>query len=176
MGTAVLELAPPASMNKAPAAGSRGARMARHKAKRGLEADLARLLLAADVPRPIPGDRVRATAELLFPAVRRRDEGNYRTALEKALGDALAPHDTASPFRWLSDDTPEHFTFGAVTFGQTPAVEFHHGRELVRRHAPALCRITLVWGDDLADLLTSELEQLRAAQLQPDPQGAPMHR
>lgn len=170
MGQAVLELAPPASMNKAPASGSRGARMARHKAKRGLEADLSRLLLAAEVPRPIPGDRVRATAELLFPAARRRDEGNYRTALEKALGDALAPHDPEHPFRWLSDDTPEHFTFGAVTFGLTPAVSFHHAGKPVRRRMAAVCRITLIWGEDLAAELERELADLRS-----DHQEAPMH-
>lgn len=54
--------------------------------------------------------RVHATASLRFPQRRRRDEGNYRAALEKALGDALVQGG------YLSDDTPDQFTFGAVTF------------------------------------------------------------
>lgn len=54
--------------------------------------------------------RVHATASLRFPQRRRRDEGNYRAALEKALGDALVQGG------YLADDTPEYFTFGAVTF------------------------------------------------------------
>lgn len=164
MGIAELELHPPRSMNAAPQRSTRGAGHARHKAKRALQADLQRLMLAADVPRPIPGGRVRATARLLFPAGRRRDEGNYRTALEKALGDALAPAPSKQErelglepmFRWLPDDTPDRFTFGAVTFGQTDL-----GYDGKRR--PATCIIRLVWGDDLAAELEAELEQLRHA-------------
>jgi hypothetical protein len=156
MGLAVLDLAPPRSMNASPARSSRGAGLARHRAKRALEADLARLMLAAAIPRPIPGDRARATAELLFPTDRRRDEGNYRTALEKALGDALAPHDPESPFRWLTDDTPAHFTFGAVTFGLTDVD--HRGR---RR--PAVCLVRIVWGDELIAELERELADLKGA-------------
>lgn len=53
---------------------------------------------------------VHATASLRFPQRRRRDEGNYRAPLEKALGDALVAGG------YLADDTPEQFTFGAVTF------------------------------------------------------------
>lgn len=53
--------------------------------------------------------RVHATAEITLPKNRRRDEGNYRDVLEKALGDALQ-------LQWLPDDTPEFFTFGEVTF------------------------------------------------------------
>lgn len=159
MGVAELHLAPPRSMNAEPARSTRGAGHARHRAKRALQADLARLLLAENVPRPIPGDRVRASARLLFPAYRRRDEGNYRTALEKALGDALAPAPTKEErelglqpmFCWLTDDTPAHFTFGAVTFGRTDP-----GR-------PAVCILRLVWGEDLADELQAELQQLRTA-------------
>lgn len=163
MGVAELELAPPRSMNAAPARSSRGAGLARHKAKRALQADLARLLLAAGVPRPIPGDRVRVTARLLFPTRRRRDEGNYRTALEKALGDALSPDPSDEErelgldplFKWLSDDTPAHFTFGAVTFGLT---DIGHGN----RRRPATAIVRLVWGEDLIAELEAELEALRA--------------
>jgi hypothetical protein len=171
MGIAELELAPPASMNRAPGKGTRGAAMARHKAKRALQRDLHLLLLAEEVPRPIPGGRVRATAELLFPTDRQRDEGNYRTALEKALGDALAPAVSPEeralgiePLRWLPDDTPDRFTFGAVTFGQTDLESWPgpDGR-VVSRRRPAVCRIRLVWGEDLAAELERELAQLREA-------------
>lgn len=51
---------------------------------------------------------VHASASLRFAVRRRRDEGNYRTPLEKALGDALVNGG------WLPDDTPEHFRFGGV--------------------------------------------------------------
>lgn len=64
-------------------------------------------LSAAKVPKGLA--KVHATAVLRFPQKRRRDEGNYRAMLEKALGDALQ-------LQWLPDDTPEHFTFGEVTF------------------------------------------------------------
>lgn len=169
MGIALLEVAPPASMN-ASGHGTRGARHGRHRAKRTLQRDLHDLLLAAGVPRPIPGDRLRASAEVLFPITRRRDEGNYRTGLEKALGDALSPAASKEerelglePPRWLTDDTPDHFTFGAVTFGQTDLHEWTAaGGKIVRRRAPAVARIRLVWGEDLAAELERELEELRA--------------
>lgn len=110
------------------------------KRRRRLTAMLSELLVAAEVPMPIPGDRVHATAVLAFPTNRRRDEGNFRAELEKALGDTLAPPPPkglpagAAVFerRWLSDDTPEHFTFGALTFEHRP-------------NAPATAHITLEW-------------------------------
>ena len=61
-----------------------------------------------------PAAQVHATAQLRFPTRRRRDEGNYRAALEKSLGDALVEGG------YLVDDTPEQFTFGALTFDDTP--------------------------------------------------------
>lgn len=153
MGRATIETTPPVSLNRG------GHWTVRHKRKRQAEGELAILLLAAGVPRPIPGDRLRATAELLFPTARRRDEGNYRTALEKALGDALCPHDPEAPFRWLSDDTPEHFTFGAVTFGLTDVSLYVDGRP---RRRPAIARITLSWGEDLVQDLRREVEHVQA--------------
>lgn len=158
MGLALIECPPPASMNHRPGAHW----TARHRRKRQAEGELAMLLLAAGVPRPIPGGRVHATAQILFPTVRRRDEGNYRTALEKALGDALAPHDPEHPFRWLPDDTPEHFTFGAVTFGQTnlnPA-RVTHGRAVPAHRRPAVCNLTLAWGEALLELKRVEADAL----------------
>lgn len=172
MGIAVLELTPPRSRNATPAKATRGARVGNHKAKRTLQADLVRLLLAAGVPQPIPGGRVRATAELLFPAPRRRDEGNYRDSLEKALGDALSPAPTKEErvlglkpqHVWLADDTPEHFTFGAVTFGQTREEQWTDARgRTVRQRRPAVAIVRLVWGDDLVRELERELAQLRGA-------------
>lgn len=65
-------------------------------------------LLVAKVPKKLA--RVHATAELRFPTRRRRDEGNFRGMLEKALGDALQGGG------WLEDDTPEFFTFGELVF------------------------------------------------------------
>ena len=78
------------------------------KAKRRWQSDLETLLMAERLPRGL--HRIEATALLTFPSSRRRDEGNYRALLEKSLGDALVAGG------WLPDDTPEHFTFGAVTF------------------------------------------------------------
>lgn len=112
------------------------------KLRRRLTAMLSELLVAEGVPQPIPGDRVHATAVLTFPTARRRDEGNFRAELEKALGDTLAPPPPKGlppgavislERRWLTDDTPEHFTFGELTFD-------------VRRGAPATAHITLRWG------------------------------
>jgi len=87
------------------------------RAKQELQRDLELVLLAAPgLPRPIPGGHVEASATLLVPDRRRRDEGNYRTPLEKALGDALVNGG------WLPDDTPEHYRFGEVVFEVVPGV------------------------------------------------------
>ena len=67
--------------------------------------------MASGVPRG--QSSVYASAELTFPTKRRRDEGNYRTPLEKALGDVLVSG------RWLTDDTPDHYRFGGVVFSST---------------------------------------------------------
>lgn len=65
-------------------------------------------LLTEKVPRHL--SRVVASAALTFPSIRRRDEGNFRFMLEKALGDTLVGGG------WLEDDTPEHFRFERVVF------------------------------------------------------------
>lgn len=80
-----------------------------HRVKRDWQNTLGMALLAAAVPRPLPGP-VTATARLRYPVRRRRDEGNLRWLLEKALGDTL--HQGG----WLPDDTPDHYLFGRVTF------------------------------------------------------------
>jgi hypothetical protein len=63
-------------------------------------------LLEKQVPRD--QQRITATARIFFKQRRRRDEGNFRVILEKALGDALVNG------RWLPDDTIEHYRFGAL--------------------------------------------------------------
>jgi hypothetical protein len=52
--------------------------------------------------------RVEATATLRFKQKRRRDEGNHRALLEKALGDVLQAGG------WLKDDTPDLYRFGRL--------------------------------------------------------------
>lgn len=97
----------PPSLNRI---AGRGSRHAFGSAKRRWQRDLGMLLLAERVPRGL--QRVEASALITFPTRRRRDEGNYRALLEKALGDALVEG------RWLPDDTPNHYRFGAVTFAE----------------------------------------------------------
>jgi hypothetical protein len=65
-------------------------------------------LMTEKVPRHLKG--VVASAVLTFPSVRRRDEGNFRFMLEKALGDTLVGGG------WLEDDTPENFRFERCLF------------------------------------------------------------
>ena len=66
-------------------------------------------LQIASVPR-IPVGRIEAYATLTFPTRRRRDTGNFRTPLEKALGDCLQAHGA------LLDDTHELYEFGWLRF------------------------------------------------------------
>ncbi len=63
-------------------------------------------LMEARVPRRLK--RVEATATLRFKQQRRRDSGNFRPLIEKALGDILV---TAG---YLEDDTADLYSFGAV--------------------------------------------------------------
>jgi hypothetical protein len=68
-------------------------------------------LMEQAVPRGLtpPGlSKVSATATLRFGQRRRRDEGNFRVIIEKALGDALVQGG------WLADDTAEQYRFGAL--------------------------------------------------------------
>jgi len=88
----------------------RGSRFEFASAKRRWQSDFGVLLMAEAVPRGL--ERVEASAVLSFPTRRRRDEGNYRTLLEKALGDALVEGG------WLPDDTPDRFRFGRVRFAE----------------------------------------------------------
>jgi hypothetical protein len=78
-------------------------------------------------------DFVEAAASLRFTTKRRRDEGNFRATLEKALGDALVGDRAAWPEgRWIPDDTRDHFRFGDI--------DFH-----VDEREPALTVIAIGW-------------------------------
>lgn len=83
-----------------------------HKAKQRLQDDLHWLLVASKLSKGL--SRVEASARLTFPTRRRRDEGNWRSLIEKALGDALVAGG------WLSDDTPDRYRFGACLIDTTP--------------------------------------------------------
>lgn len=78
-----------------------------HRHKKKWEGFIYIALLEVKVPKD--QESLTASAVLRFADKRRRDEGNYRVVLEKALGDALQ-------LGWLPDDTPEHFRFGEVRF------------------------------------------------------------
>jgi hypothetical protein len=52
--------------------------------------------------------------EMCFPDRRRRDQGNHRFIVEKALGDALVAGG------WLPDDTWNHFEFGGLAMRVEP--------------------------------------------------------
>lgn len=79
------------------------------KRRAKLKDDLYWLLLKERLP---ACTKIHATAQMFFRTAVRRDEGNFRAELEKALGDILVEK------AWLPDDTPEHFTFGELTFGK----------------------------------------------------------
>jgi hypothetical protein len=107
MSTATLVChAVPPSLNKI---GSRGkSHWAYTHAKREWQEAIGRLLMAERVPRGL--GHVHADATLRFPVVRTRDAGNFAWLLDKATGDALKTGG------WLTDDTPEYYEFGTVTF------------------------------------------------------------
>lgn len=90
--------------------GHTGNRWAWTKAEKQWRTTFETLLMSTGFPRN--WDKITATVRLRFPTKRRRDEVNYRTLLEKALGDALVNG------RWIPDDTPEHFLFVHVHFEQ----------------------------------------------------------
>jgi hypothetical protein len=89
------------------AVGHSGNRWTWTKAKKDWDGYCMFALLESKVPKKLA--KVDATATLFFRDKRKRDAVNYRTLLEKSLGDALQ-------LGWLDDDDPEHFSFGAVRF------------------------------------------------------------
>lgn len=97
------------------AVGHSGNRWAWTKAKKEWQKNMEDLLQAEAVPRRL--GRIEARAVLTFTTRRRRDAVNYRTLLEKCLGDALVNGG------WLTDDTGAEFSFGNVVFevGERPS-------------------------------------------------------
>lgn len=83
-----------------------GSRGPYHRAKKQWQTQLGTALMVAQVPRGLK--EVKATAEVRFKTVRRRDEGNLRFLLEKALGDILVEGG------WLPDDTADFYTFARL--------------------------------------------------------------
>lgn len=71
-------------------------------------------LMIRTSPLPRNLDLVVATAQLTFPLRRQRDEGNFRTPLEKALGDVLVSEG------YLKDDTPDHYRVERVLLREEP--------------------------------------------------------
>jgi hypothetical protein len=72
--------------------------------KKRWQALLIDLLAASGLPRHL--ERVLVEGEATFPTRVRRDQGNHRFLIEKALGDALVEG------RWLRDDSWDFYSFG----------------------------------------------------------------
>lgn len=98
----------PPSLNQV---GSRGkSHWAFTTAKKKWEGMFFIALLEVKVPKGLL--TVDAEAVLTFPSKRRRDEGNFRMLLEKALGDILTTGG------WIPDDIPEHYAFNGLSFSE----------------------------------------------------------
>jgi hypothetical protein len=96
-------LGAPQSLN---VAGSGGNRFAYQRDKKDWQKCLTDLLIGAQLPTGLA--RVFVEGQVCFPDRIRRDQGNFRYLLEKALGDAL----TAGG--WLEDDDWERYEFGQL--------------------------------------------------------------
>jgi Holliday junction resolvase RusA-like endonuclease len=97
----------PPSMN-AKASGYGANHHVASRTKRTWEGVMMAMLLKAKLPKDLAW--VRVNMELRFPDKRRRDEGNFRMVVEKALGDVM------QRMGYISDDTPDIYRFGSVTF------------------------------------------------------------
>lgn len=94
----------PPSMNKL---GARGKPLQWHRMKKAWQRLLeGELMLGASrgaIPKRVAS--VVVTGVMEFPTNRGRDEGNFRSLVEKALGDALKNGG------WIEDDTPDYYRF-----------------------------------------------------------------
>lgn len=97
----------PPSFNRV---GHTGNRWSWTKAEKQWRETVEMLLMQTGFPRE--WDFITVNVRLRFKEKRGRDVVNYRTLLEKAIGDALVNG------RWIPDDTPEHFEFERVHFEQ----------------------------------------------------------
>lgn len=102
--TAVVHHGYPPSLN---ALGD-GNRFAYRAMKTAWEERLVSLIERTDLPRPLA--RVTVEGLLTVPDRTRRDQGNFRVILEKALGDALVLGG------WLEDDDWSRYSFGGLEF------------------------------------------------------------
>lgn len=126
--TGRIVLAMPRTPRSVNALGFRGSSRELQREKRAWEDEIAMSLMAEGFqPRP-QFDHISASVVLRFPTNRRRDTGNFRVLLEKAIGDALrGPEAAWKEGRWIPDDTPEHYEFKALTFAE----DVGHPRTLI---------------------------------------------
>jgi hypothetical protein len=99
--------ATPPSLNKM---GSRGNWRVWTMHKTWWQDQVGRVLMTTIQPKRELTTPVLVDAVLWFKTKRQRDEGNFRTLLEKSTGDALVAGG------WIPDDTPEHYQFRSVKF------------------------------------------------------------
>lgn len=111
MSDAAVTLTFPATPPSFNAVGHTGNRWTWTREKKLWQGYIEMLLIKEQLPRETY-TFIEASAILTFPTKRKRDEGNYRTLLEKVTGDALVNG------KWLPDDDPTHFKFNGVEFEQ----------------------------------------------------------
>jgi hypothetical protein len=97
----------PPSLNRM---GSRGNWRVWDRNKKLWQEHIGRALMTEVRPRRSLETPVIVDATLWFKLRRNRDEGNFRSLLEKATGDALVRGG------YIPDDTSEHFLFNRLTF------------------------------------------------------------
>lgn len=76
--------------------------------KKGWQEALALALDASGLPRGL--GHVLVEGQMCFPTAHKRDQGNHRMIVEKALGDALVAGG------WLEDDTWNRYEFGGLSY------------------------------------------------------------
>jgi hypothetical protein len=79
-----------------------------HIEKKSWQEEIGQLLMLARLPRN--GERAIAGARMRFPKGGRRDSGNFKGVVEKALGDALVEG------RYIPDDDDQRYVFTGVEF------------------------------------------------------------
>jgi hypothetical protein len=79
-----------------------------HTEKKSWQEEIGQLLMLARLPRN--GERAIAGARMRFPKGGRRDSGNFKGVVEKALGDALVEG------RYIPDDDDQRYVFTGVEF------------------------------------------------------------
>ena len=82
--------------------------------KRAWEEKLTELLLATGLPKGLGS--VFVEGQMIFPDRRKRDQGNYRYMIEKALGDTFVQGG------WLEDDDWVRYEFGRLRYAYLKGV------------------------------------------------------